>query len=57
MKRIKDFTKFFDAVELTLSEVITMGDSNQLVYSAWLNYETEKLRCYFHSALELDTLG
>jgi len=51
------YEKFFDAIQSALPEVIIAGDSTQPVYYAWLHYETEKPRRYFHSASGFGTLG
>jgi len=51
------YEKFFEAIQLALPEVIIVGDSTQPVYYAWLHFETEKPRRYFHSASGFGTLG
>jgi acetolactate synthase-1/2/3 large subunit len=51
------YEKFFDTIRSALPEVIIAGDSTQPVYYAWLHYETEKPRSYFHSASGFGTLG
>ena len=51
------YEKFFDTIRNALPEVIIAGDSTQPVYYAWLHYETEKPRSYFHSASGFGTLG
>lgn len=56
-QRDKHYEAFFDAVREALPEVIIAGDSTQPTYYAWLNYETEQPRHYFHSASGFGTLG
>ena len=51
------YEKFFATIRSALPDVIIAGDSTQPVYYAWLNYETEKARSYFHSASGFGTLG
>ncbi len=51
------YQAFFEAVREALPEVIIAGDSTQPTYYAWLNYETEQPRRYFHSASGFGTLG
>ncbi|MEE4146257.1 MAG: 5-guanidino-2-oxopentanoate decarboxylase [Halieaceae bacterium] len=51
------YEAFFAAVREALPEVIIVGDSTQPTYYAWLNYETEGPRRYFHSASGFGTLG
>jgi len=51
------YEKFFDTIRSALPDVIIAGDSSQPVYYAWLHYETEKPRSYFHSASGFGTLG
>ena len=51
------YEKFFTAIRNALPEAIVVGDSTQPVYYAWLHYETEKPRRYFHSAGGFGTLG
>jgi acetolactate synthase-1/2/3 large subunit len=48
---------FFETIRSALPEVIIVGDSTQPVYYAWLHYETERPREYFHSASGFGTLG
>jgi acetolactate synthase-1/2/3 large subunit len=55
--RDSGYEKFFDTIRRALPEVIIAGDSTQPVYYAWLHYETEKPRSYFHSASGFGTLG
>jgi acetolactate synthase-1/2/3 large subunit len=55
--RESGYEKFFAAIQFALPEVIIVGDSTQPVYYAWLHYETEKPRRYFHSASGFGTLG
>lgn len=55
--RDRRYEAFFDAVRDALPEVIIVGDSTQPTYYAWLNYETERPRRYFHSASGFGTLG
>ncbi|MFT4713279.1 MAG: acetolactate synthase-1/2/3 large subunit [Candidatus Azotimanducaceae bacterium] len=52
-----NYKSFFDAIREALPEVIIAGDSTQTTYYAWLNYETEHPRRYFHSASGYGTLG
>ena len=47
----------FAAIRTALPEAIIVGDSTQATYYAWLNYETEHPRRYFHSASGYGTLG
>ena len=55
--RDHDYENFFTAIREALPEVIIVGDSTQPTYYAWLHYETEKPRRYFHSASGFGTLG
>ena len=59
MRRGRDqrYQAFFDAIRDTLPEVIIAGDSTQPTYYAWLHYETNAPRRYFHSASGYGTLG
>ena len=56
-QRDKKYEAFFAAIREALPEVIIAGDSTQPTYYAWLNYETEHARRYFHSASGFGTLG
>ena len=56
-QRDKKYAAFFDTVRAALPEVIIAGDSTQSTYYAWINYETECARRYFHSASGFGTLG
>jgi len=56
-QRDRKYTAFFAAIREVLPEVIIAGDSTQPTYFAWLNYETEQPRRYFHSASGFGTLG
>jgi acetolactate synthase-1/2/3 large subunit len=56
-QRDKKYEAFFDAVREALPEVVIAGDSTQPTYYAWINYETEQARRYFHSASGFGTLG
>ncbi len=47
----------FAAIREALPDAIIAGDSTQATYYAWLNYETEHPRRYFHSASGYGTLG
>ncbi len=51
------YAAFFAALNEALPEVIIVGDSTQPTYYAWLCYETEAPRRYFHSASGYGTLG
>jgi acetolactate synthase-1/2/3 large subunit len=51
------YQAFFDTIRKALPEAIIAGDSTQPTYYAWLNYETEAPRRYFHSASGYGTLG
>ena len=51
------YESFFDTIRNALPEVIIAGDSTQPTYYAWLHYETEQPRSYFHSASGFGTLG
>ena len=55
--RDADYENFFAAIREALPDVIIAGDSTQPTYYAWLHYETEKPRRYFHSASGFGTLG
>lgn len=55
--RDKKYQAFFDAIREALPGVVIAGDSTQPTYYAWLNYETEQPRRYFHSASGFGTLG
>lgn len=48
---------FFEAIRSVLPEVVIVGDSTQPTYYAWLWYEAEAPRRYFHSASGYGTLG
>jgi acetolactate synthase-1/2/3 large subunit len=56
-QRDKKYEAFFDAVREALPDVVIAGDSTQPTYYAWINYETEQARRYFHSASGFGTLG
>ncbi|MFT6052476.1 MAG: acetolactate synthase-1/2/3 large subunit [Halioglobus sp.] len=56
-QRSPKYEAFFDAIREVLPQVIIAGDSTQPTYYAWLNYETEHARRYFHSASGFGTLG
>ncbi len=56
-RRDKKYEAFFDTIRQALPEVTIVGDSTQPSYYAWLNYETEQARRYFHSASGFGTLG
>jgi acetolactate synthase-1/2/3 large subunit len=56
-QRDRKYEAFFRAVREALPEAIIAGDSTQPTYYAWLNYETEQARRYFHSASGYGTLG
>ncbi len=56
-QRDNRYEAFFSALREALPEVIIAGDSTQPTYYAWLNYETEHPRRYFHSASGFGTLG
>ncbi len=51
------YEQFFAAIREALPDVIIAGDSTQPVYYAWIHYETEQPRRYFHSASGFGTLG
>ncbi len=55
--RDSGYAQFFAAIREALPEVIIVGDSTQPVYYAWIHYETEHPRRYFHSASGFGTLG
>ncbi len=55
--RNQRYQAFFDAIRDTLPDVIIAGDSTQPTYYAWLHYETDAPRRYFHSASGYGTLG
>lgn len=48
---------FFATMNDALPELIIAGDSTQPTYYAWLYYETQAPRRYFHSASGYGTLG
>jgi acetolactate synthase-1/2/3 large subunit len=52
-----NYQAVFATIREALPEVIIAGDSTQATYYAWLNYETEQPRRYFHSASGYGTLG
>ncbi|MCL4108924.1 UNVERIFIED_CONTAM: hypothetical protein GTU68_008119 [Idotea baltica] len=56
-QRSEKYEAFFAAIREVLPEVIVVGDSTQPTYYAWLNYETDHARRYFHSASGFGTLG
>lgn len=51
------YAAFFTTLNAALPELIIAGDSTQPTYYAWLCYETEAPRRYFHSASGYGTLG
>jgi acetolactate synthase I/II/III large subunit len=53
----KGYSDFFGAIRSVLPDVVIVGDSTQPTYYAWLSYETEAPRRYFHSASGYGTLG
>ena len=53
----RNFEAFFAAIDEALPEAIIAGDSTQPTYYAWLHYEKERPRQYFHSASGYGTLG
>jgi acetolactate synthase-1/2/3 large subunit len=53
----RSYCDFFAAIRDVLPEVVIVGDSTQPTYHAWLSYETEAPRRYFHSASGYGTLG
>jgi acetolactate synthase-1/2/3 large subunit len=55
--RDRGYEKFFQSIRNALPEVVIAGDSTQPIYYAWLHYETDRLRSYFHSASGFGTLG
>lgn len=56
-QRPRDYARFFAAIREALPDVTLVGDSTQPTYYAWLHYETEAPRRYFHSASGFGTLG
>lgn len=52
-----DYANFFAAIRAALPEVIIAGDSTQPTYHAYLHYDAENPRRYFHSASGYGTLG
>jgi acetolactate synthase-1/2/3 large subunit len=56
-ERNERYQAFFDAIRDALPEAIIAGDSTQPTYYAWLHYETDAPRRYFHSAAGYGTLG
>jgi acetolactate synthase-1/2/3 large subunit len=55
--REESYARFFDALQQALPGLVLVGDSAQPTYRAWLQYETEEPRRYFHSASGYGTLG
>jgi acetolactate synthase I/II/III large subunit len=55
--REEGYAQFFDALQEALPGLILVGDSAQPNYRAWLQYETDAPRRYFHSASGYGTLG
>jgi len=51
------YARFFDALQEALPDLVLVGDSAQPTYRAWLQYETDAPRRYFHSASGYGTLG
>jgi acetolactate synthase-1/2/3 large subunit len=51
------YEAFFSALRRALPTLLIAGDSTQPTYYAWLHYETEQPRRYFHSASGYGTLG
>ncbi|MFT5502929.1 MAG: acetolactate synthase-1/2/3 large subunit [Gammaproteobacteria bacterium] len=51
------YDHFFESIRKELPSLIIAGDSNQPVYYAWLHYEVNQPRKYFHSASGFGTLG
>jgi acetolactate synthase-1/2/3 large subunit len=56
-ERHQRYQAFFDAIRDALPEAVIVGDSTQPTYYAWLHYETDAPRRYFHSASGYGTLG
>lgn len=56
-QRDRKYEAFFDTISSALPNVIIAGDSTQPTYYAWLQYETQSARHYFHSASGFGTLG
>ena len=59
MRRLRDpdYAAFFRTIRTALPGVVIAGDSTQPTYYAWLQYETDAPRKYFHSASGFGTLG
>jgi len=55
--RNQRYHAFFETIRNALPEAIIAGDSTQPTYYAWLHYETDAPRRYFHSASGYGTLG
>jgi len=55
--RNRCYENFFATIRNALPDAIIVGDSTQPTYYAWLHYETEIPRSYFHSASGFGTLG
>ncbi len=55
--RERGYAEFFAAIRRALPDVTIVGDSTQPTYDAWLHYETDAPRRYFHSASGFGTLG
>ncbi len=51
------YARFFETLQSALPDLVLVGDSCQPVYRAWLQYECERPRSYFHSASGYGTLG
>jgi len=56
-QRNRRYEAFFAVLRTALPELIIVGDSTQPTYYAWMHYETEQPRRYFHSATGFGTLG
>jgi acetolactate synthase-1/2/3 large subunit len=55
--REEPYARFFDTLQEALPGLVLVGDSTQPTYRAWLQYEAEAPRRYFHSASGYGTLG
>ncbi len=51
------YAEVFSSIARMLPDVVIAGDSTQPTYYAWLYYETQEPRKYFHSASGFGTLG
>ena len=55
--RNDDYVGFFETIRAVMPDALIAGDSTQPTYHAYLHYEVEEPRRYFHSASGYGTLG